>query len=113
MVDGGHVVVLPQPRRAPWARANMGTALAVLLADLAPGEVQEHVVERWAVGPDGAHRHTGGRHDGADGGLLVGHEGGEPVLGALDRVARQPRASATAASSSAVSSSRCRPRPTP
>jgi len=52
----------------------------VLLPDLASGEVQEHVVEGGAVGPDGPHGHACGSNDGAYGRFLVDHEGGEATL---------------------------------
>ncbi len=53
-----------------------GYRLAVLLPDLPAGEVEKHVVESRAMGPDGAYRHAGGRHDGPNSGFFIDHEGG-------------------------------------
>src|ERR1035438_8490406 len=83
-VDGlvaAAMVIMPTSSAPPSgaSASEHGDDLAVLLSDLAPGEVQEHVVEGRAMGPHGAHRHTGGRNDGADGSFFVGDEGGQTV----------------------------------
>src|ERR1019366_992465 len=71
---------------ATTGAGHHGDGLAVLLSDLAPGEVQEHVVERGAMGPDGAHRDPRRGHDRTDGRLFVGDKRGEADLGALHLV---------------------------
>src|ERR1039458_966628 len=90
-VPGAVIAVIPLPLSPPAGAVSPGEhghrTLGVLLADGAARVVQEDLVERRAVRSHRPHGDTDGRHDRANGSLLVLDVGGQPAIGALDLVA--------------------------
>jgi len=61
--------LLMAPSHSPYSHGHR--VLGMILSDLAPSEVQEDIVEGWAVDVDVAHGHAGDLDEPSDLGLTV------------------------------------------